>query len=105
MHLGRAVIDAQRAHVAEEARDAPSIRLRQRIGPGGVGIVRCNSRDFFYFRHQPVRDIEPESHPIRLPVVSDEAVYNLHCLRLHSSARDPLAYLAAGEVIELSDML
>src|SRR6266436_1896705 len=59
---------------ADKARDAPSLRLRQRIGPGGVGIVSCNSRDFFYFWHQLIRDIEPESHPIRLPVVSDEAV-------------------------------
>src|SRR6266446_892031 len=59
---------------ADKARDAPSLRLCQRIGPGGVGIVRRNSCDFLYFRHQLVRDIEPESHPVRLPVVSDEAV-------------------------------
>jgi hypothetical protein len=50
-----------------------------------------------------IRDVESGSHPIRLPVVSDEAMHDLHCLRLHSSARDPLAYLTAGEVIELAD--
>src|SRR5437016_2567477 len=52
-----------------------------------------------------IRDIEPHFHPVRLPVVSDEAVYDRHRLRLHSSTRDPFAYLAAGDVIELSDVV
>ena len=49
-----------------------------------------------------IRDVEPESDPIRLPVVSDKGGYDPHCLGLHSSTRDPFAYLAARDVIELS---
>src|ERR1700730_5807990 len=90
---------------ADEARDPPGLSLCQRIGPGRVGIVRRNLGDFFGVRHQMIRDIEPGSHPVRLPVVSDEAVYDRHRLRLHSSTRDPFAYLAASDVIELSDVL
>jgi hypothetical protein len=90
---------------ADEARDALDFRLHQRMGLDRVGIVRWNFCDFFCFRHQMIRDVEPESHPIRLPVVSDAAVHDPHCLRLHSSTRDPAAYLAARDVIELTAML
>ena len=42
-----------------------------------------------------ILDVEPESDPIRLPVVSDKGGYDPHCLGLHSSTRDPFAYLGS----------